>query len=1200
MYSEPIPAVSAVSAAGREKRRHVRVEHTGTVEFVGEGRRFSGQAVNISRTGMQVVVNLPESYTSVRSITFRLPNAAGAVDLPCRLVRRHGEHEAAGGHVLGIEFSYESEAQMLLIENYVRELREHELFSARAGSDPRQIPRADCNVDDVQIDRGDVRVLSIENISTDGLLLSFAGALQPFDEIHIRFRLPGSAHRVSVRGRAVYVIGSGFSAVSTAGVRFLETSAADGNRIREYVIQAASQRAAKNLHGRIAAQGLESQYRVDNHAQMLAMLQTLHRQGLHINALFEGDLTIYPLPVGRVSADARSFSALYQCDLPIAASVPGKPVYCSFYLEGSSHYFRSRLLRVDPESLWFEIPQLVYRSEQRSYGRRHFQSAPVVSLLLRTEEDQELRSTGRLLDISRHGFLVEVAAPVCPVRNLDPGCHLAYAIDEGLRLDCHGIIRHVRERRGDDGGRILQIGVEAGVRKDTIHCRRHSEEEWRSESTRSQRANHCEDDFAHSEVVRYRNQHGQEIVGLLNATKTAGPAPVVVIPPAFGKKKECLAPLALTLASNFCSVGRDLVVLRYDGVNRPGESFSDVPNPRRGLEMLQYRLSQGLEDLRATMRFVRESSRYPPEAVVVISFSLSSIDVRKLLADDPRAADFWVSCMGIPAAKSSIGAILGGIDIIGNFKMGIPNGTGGMLGYLVNMDTLAEDLVTSKYAYITDARADMSRIPVPILWIYGTHDRWVVPDEVLDIMSVGCGARRDVIEIPTGHSLRTSDDALKTFRLITRHVYRHLCGDDLDVHEPGRTVMLRTITHERERLKEVQAFDPEAYWRGYLMGGQKNRCGYDFLRNIGDFRRFLSLEAELVDPQPGDRIADMGCGTGLLLESLLARLTDPSRSHGAVSITAVDLVEEALEKTRTKYERLARRFPGLCQHRIEFRRLDLEPNRLLPIKLFVENPGLGFEFLRDRVPGIRALTVEMLEKITCPSLSRIARGAPMDDDNLRFLADILRDGHRSSVLDLNRAARWLTRSLEVSDLVPSRRARIDGPLEPQEYSGLTATDLLFECLQLGRCGPEFSPVFPEGSFSKIVASLFVSYITNADLVVQDFYRLLEPGGSLLVSSMKPDSDISVIFTEYIQKVQNFDLEDTDILNRDLNLDAAREMLNDAASLFTLEEDGYFRFYSEPELVAFLEKAGFTRVRSWDALGCPPQATIVVGHKLPPL
>jgi hypothetical protein len=54
----------------------------------------------------------------------------------------------------------------------------------------------------------------------------------------------------------------------------------------------------------------------------------------------------------------------------------------------------------------------------------------------------------------------------------------------------------------------------------------------------------------------------------------------------------------------------------------------------------------------------------------------------------------------------------------------------------------------------------------------------------------------------------------------------------------------------------------------------------------------------------------------------------------------------------------------------------------------------------------------------------------------------------------------------------------------------------------------------------------------------------------------------------------------------MNLTAARAMLNEAAGLFELEEDGYFRFYSDNELVSMLENAGFKNITvtsSWASL-----------------
>ena len=76
------------------------------------------------------------------------------------------------------------------------------------------------------------------------------------------------------------------------------------------------------------------------------------------------------------------------------------------------------------------------------------------------------------------------------------------------------------------------------------------------------------------------------------------------------------------------------------------------------------------------------------------------------------------------------------MDVISNFRLGIPNGTVGLLGHLIDMDIMAADLLSNKYAFMTDARLDMSQIDIPVLWIYGLHDKWVDSDEVKDLMSV--------------------------------------------------------------------------------------------------------------------------------------------------------------------------------------------------------------------------------------------------------------------------------------------------------------------------------------------------------------------------------------------------------------------------------------------------------------------------------
>jgi ubiquinone/menaquinone biosynthesis C-methylase UbiE len=151
-------------------------------------------------------------------------------------------------------------------------------------------------------------------------------------------------------------------------------------------------------------------------------------------------------------------------------------------------------------------------------------------------------------------------------------------------------------------------------------------------------------------------------------------------------------------------------------------------------------------------------------------------------------------------------------------------------------------------------------------------------------------------------------------------------------------------------------------------------------------------------------------------------------------------------------------------------------------------------------------------------------------------------------------------------------------------------------LSFGESDESSRQSFLDGYFDKIAASLFISYVYNPDLILLDFYRMLRPGGFLLVSSMKPDSDISTLFTDYIHTVQSSNPKSADDGARDDNLAAARAMLNEAAALFTLEEDGYFRFYAEEELAAMFGAAGFTDIKTYRSLGDPAQAVIVTGKK----
>lgn len=1195
----------------REKRKHARVAHTGTVEFITDGRRFRGRSVNVSRSGMQVEVRLPDSFESVRRVTFTLPTSETAISVPFRLVRADSGDAADR---VGLEFDFDNEAQRLLIEQFIRDMKRRSAEDAAA--EMRRVPRTGCELTEVTCTRADVAVRSIDNLSTEGALFTFDGPLAPGDELDLKAVLPDGGRTLKLSGRIVYVIAGEVGSPSVAGMRLYPGSEIHEARLRNFISERRSTDALRHVYDRFADDhDGASDYRMDDGRAIGALLEEAARRRVVINTLSERTLRLLESHIDASDADAGTLDLTPveheepgagtrgrsgRADMAAAPrgpaagdgaagdaaeaagerELPGEvSYYVAFALDGGSYLFKTDGREGGDGRITISVPQVVYRSEKRSSERESLGGGPTVRI--RGAHTPAGAVEGRLLDVSRRGFLCELVLPSDEAERLAAGTTVFYDLDAAYGLSDHGQVRHAtRVAKGNDGVRV-QLGVEAGVARTSYSYRRIEPAEWEVEPLPMERAPVS----LESVPVRYRNAEDQEIAALLNATRYHVEAPVVIIPPAFGKKKETLAPFVATILSNFARAGRDVVTLRYDGINRPGESHNDVEDPPRGYEMLRYRLSQGLSDLRTTLDYVERNPYFTASQVVLFTASMSSIDARKLLSRAERnRVDLWVSLMGVPAAQATIGNILAGTDIVGNYRLGIPNGVRGMLGHLIDMDTLARDLIEERYAYLTDARVDMSAVSTPVLWIVGRHDHWVDPEQVADLMAVDGGGPRELVDIPTGHNLRNSEDAIRAFKLITEHVYRTITGEQLEAHDPPKDAVLDMVAAERERVAVQRPPEIEEYWREYLLGSGGDSEGYDFYRNLSDFREFLALEAALIDPRDGDRIADLGCGTGLLTEAVLERIAaEAGPEPPAVSLTAVDLVADALARTREKSQHLLAERPGLARTTVDYITRDLEPNRLLPIHRLVASGGRRIEVLKNRVQGLSAADVERLQEHDGEVLESVLAGEYVDADRRRELAATLPESVLPVVLDLNRAARLVRGRIGPDDVSPGRRGGAAAERRPR--SG----DLLFDVLHFGDWAVGENSGFPDGAFDKILASLFLSYLFNPDDAMAEFYRMLAPGGRLLVSTMRPDSDVSTIFTDYVEEVRTQ-------VESGGDLDAAQAMLNEAAALFELEEDGLFRFYTGDELVSMFEQAGFVGTTVHRSLGTPPQAIIVTGEK----
>jgi SAM-dependent methyltransferase len=371
----------------------------------------------------------------------------------------------------------------------------------------------------------------------------------------------------------------------------------------------------------------------------------------------------------------------------------------------------------------------------------------------------------------------------------------------------------------------------------------------------------------------------------------------VVIPPAWGKTKETLLLLAATIVETFTRAGKSVVVVRFDGVRKRGESHNDYECRTPGCEQHHFTFSQGVRDISATMDFLEKC--FQPAATVLVTFSAASIEGRRAAVLEGARLGGWISVVGAPDLQSAMRVVSGGVDFLGGFERGARFGLQEIQGVEVDMDRAAEDALQHRLAFLEDARRDMAALTVPLTWIHGKFDAWMDFDRVREVVSAGDSSTRRLLVVPTGHQLRTSREALDVFQLIAVEAFRLSFGQEVDGRLPDLGEVRRRSVLERRRLSSP-AVSLRGFWRDYLLGRER-RVGIDLMTTTSAYRQLMSLQAKELQVHEGSAVLDLGSGTGSLLETLLA----DNRSLPGLRLTEVDYVGDALARVRDDYAKLA-------------------------------------------------------------------------------------------------------------------------------------------------------------------------------------------------------------------------------------------------------------------------------------------------------
>ncbi len=956
------------------------------------------------------------------------------------------------------------------------------------------------------------------------------------------------------------------------GLRFRDLTREASRRLRHWVID----------HTSVAGSRRQVEQLIEGSARIEPIRETERIRGL-MQEIKAGGAKVTLIPVARAARDHARLVGVDRDSLVFTADgasslVAGEDVYALLTLQFVSYSFALSVRTVDGALVRCRLPELVVFSERRIHSRTKAPPGALIRWPNPWLPDSFVELP--LIDLSDDGL--SFRAPMGTLMTAGAPLDGAVVLIDGrvTALTNPEVRNIVRVEDGEAGW--LRVGVALGAgrlgRERRMNARVRAKTPIgrifdRVKTAISVVLHRGRDRLAGSGSDSRRvtvRSAGLPIVGILDRTSGDDErisAPLVIVVPGFGGRKEQLSYLAGTIIEGFSRQNADIAVLRIDGTNNLGESGKDPDCQGDGMACMHFTLSGLVQDVLATLSWAKNNPFVDPTQIVVVSASVAAIGVRHVMTL-PESGDvcLWFAYMGAADAIDLVKNASGNIDFHAYYLRGEKVGVITLNGVLNDGDHFWRDMLDHKIGYLDTGRAEMAKVKADVVWLRGKHDAFVDPRRVEALMRVPAPGAREIVDVDGGHIPRTGDEAVKQFTEVTRRIWRKLHGNEMPPFSPplGRL----QVKHEQEWKQARRAVidDRAEWWRIYLL--HNGGIGFDILEYLPDYVEILELQAERalgsLRPAP-DRsgppvVLELGCGTGNLTRRLLER--------GAYVI-ATDLVAEALALVREK----------LAAHgqRLRTEEVDIEGSPLLAIKRFVRGDVPNAMALAERVPGVsRAMLTELMAH-DGDDLHGILSGYEIDID--AFVARArLASAPARLLKDLNLLARVATGRLArapareaVAVLPPSL---LDGSL------GLPCSD---------------------ASVDVVAMSFVLSYLTHPEDTLSEAWRVLRPGGVLVVSSVVQDSDSSRMYLDLVTRLENLpepelppgaDPQQT----RTFLANAARRFLDHAAELYRLEEEGLFKFYSPKSLAAAVARRGFVDLRTDHAFGKPPQGVIITCRK----
>ncbi|HXF90606.1 MAG TPA: PilZ domain-containing protein, partial [Candidatus Nitrosotenuis sp.] len=675
---------------------------------------------------------------------------------------------------------------------------------------------------------------SIRDLSLSGLFLETTQIKQPGERLSVKFIIPKNPTPVEFLGEVIHVGSKEGLRVPGMGIRFIELNEVHHKILKNYILDHTFNESLRKFQREFKStrRNVKPMNDSENIFLILSSAATIKAQ---IDILSPGarDLTSASL----IEIHKNEISLCIPPNSIPASLKTHHHLLARLAYNGNHYFFETIITQINNDKLVATFPYSIYFEERRVEKRdssipEHSQTD---SVEFRLSESENSYMHYKIHDSNSSGlsFICESSpaylAPGNVLRDL--------RVKKKTEMVEKGDAKVIHISRKNDTH--IQVGLQFLLERQSYEFYQINPVERKYTSTFNFLLNKGLSKFfsgiknialqisnPHFSVhlVKYLNRDAEEITAILNATvdltkqREKVAAPVVIIPPAYARRKETTNLLALTIIESFRKQNKDIVVIRFDGIRSIGESFNDLECQHQNFQMAHYTLSQLVDDIKTTIEFTKNNIYFIPTNLIIVSFSMASVAARRaILLDKDKNITLWISCMGASDPDDLMQNSTGGIDYLKKYQNKESLSVKEVLGHLVDMDRFCNDITSNRMAYLEDSRREMAQINIPVTWIYGKYDYWINENRIKDIMSIKSSSSRRLYEVPYGHIVKNSDEAIRTFKLIAGNIWKHLHQTEIEVSTPSAWYQSAIELSEWSRLKH-QKLNSQDYWRSYLLG----------------------------------------------------------------------------------------------------------------------------------------------------------------------------------------------------------------------------------------------------------------------------------------------------------------------------------------------------------------------------------------------